>query len=62
MGQIKEFGFRDDSLLYWTAIEKYVRQIIELYYTNDDDIVQDNELQNFIYETNVCCFSLDISK
>ncbi|CAG5091296.1 Oidioi.mRNA.OKI2018_I69.PAR.g12956.t1.cds [Oikopleura dioica] len=55
--KIKEFGYRDDSLLYWAAIKKYVRGIIELYYKSDDDLAQDSELQNWIKEANNYGFS-----
>jgi arachidonate 15-lipoxygenase len=43
------FEFRDDTLLLWQAIKKYVRSYLAAYYNNDDSCVAlDTELQGFI--------------
>jgi arachidonate 15-lipoxygenase len=43
------FEFRDDTLLLWQAIKKFVRSYLVAYYNNDDSCVaQDTELQGFI--------------
>lgn len=43
------FEFRDDTLLLWQAIKKYVRSYLAAYYNNDDSrVALDTELQGFI--------------
>lgn len=43
------FEFRDDTLLLWQAIKKFVREYLTVYYKNDDSVVaEDSELQAFI--------------
>ena len=44
------FPFRDDTLLLWQAIRKYVSGYLRLYYCNDQDVRDDSELQGFIWE------------
>jgi len=55
--KIKEYGYRDDSLLYWAVIKKYVRRIVELYYAGDQDVANDSELQDFMEESKKFGFS-----
>jgi len=43
------FEFRDDTLLLWQAIKKFVTEYLTVYYKNDDSVVaNDSELQGFI--------------
>lgn len=43
------FEFRDDTLLLWKAINKFVREYLTVYYKNDDSVVaDDSELQAFV--------------
>jgi arachidonate 15-lipoxygenase len=44
------FPFRDDTLLLWPAIRQFVDAYLRLYYRNDQDVRDDNELQGFIWE------------
>lgn len=44
------FPFRDDTLLLWPAIHRFVDAYLRLYYRNDADVRDDNELQGFIWE------------
>lgn len=44
------YPYRDDSLQVWTAIEEWVSSYIDIYYTNDSDLLQDSELQAWSYE------------
>jgi arachidonate 15-lipoxygenase len=48
--RIPEFAFRDDTLPLWHAIKKYVSGYLRLYYGNDQDVRDDNELQGFVME------------
>ena len=42
---LPEYPYRDDSLLYWTAIEKWVADYLTIYYPNEGDPQADTELQ-----------------
>lgn len=43
------FEFRDDTLLLWQAIKKFVGEYLTVYYQNDESLVaNDTELQAFI--------------
>lgn len=44
------FAFRDDTLLLWQAIQKFVGGYLRLYYTSDADVLADNELQAWVNE------------
>lgn len=39
------YPYRDDSLLYWDAIKKWVTAYVQLYYRSDSDVHWDYELQ-----------------
>ena len=41
------YPFRDDGMLIWNLLGQYVREYINLYYTSDNDVVADYELQNW---------------
>ncbi|VDI69843.1 arachidonate 5-lipoxygenase [Mytilus galloprovincialis] len=41
------YYFRDDALLLYDAIELYVRDYVGLYYTNNQLLVNDNEIQSW---------------
>ncbi len=41
------YYYRDDGYLVWDATEKYVRGVIDIFYSNDDEVKNDKELQNF---------------
>ena len=44
------YPYRDDALLYWDALGKWVSGYLGLYYHADDDVRQDVELQNWSRE------------
>lgn len=44
------FPFRDDTLLLYAAIKPFVRDYLALYYTSDQDVANDSELQGFVNE------------
>ncbi|WP_167837757.1 lipoxygenase family protein [Nocardia altamirensis] len=41
---LKDFPYRDDSLLIWDAIEEWVGDYLRVYYQNDGDVQGDTEL------------------
>jgi arachidonate 15-lipoxygenase len=45
---LPSYPYRDDGLLVWGAIERWVRGFIEHYYGGDADVVADLELQAFV--------------
>lgn len=40
-----DYPYRDDALLIWNAIEKWVKAYVDLYYSSDTDVAKDEELQ-----------------
>ena len=48
--KLAQFPFRDDTLPLWQAIKKYVSAYLRLYYRNDQDVRDDNELQGWVWE------------
>ena len=43
------FEFRDDTILLWKAIKKFVREYLTVYYKNDNSsVANDTELQAFV--------------
>ena len=45
-----QYPYRDDALLYWGALNKWVSSYLRLYYQADLDVQQDVELQNWCRE------------
>jgi len=48
--QLPVFPFRDDTLLLWGAIKRFVGAYLRTYYHSDQDVRDDDELQGFINE------------
>jgi len=44
------FPFRDDTLLLWQATRTFVSAYLRTYYSNDQDVRDDDELQGFVNE------------
>ncbi len=47
---IKDYPFRDDALLVWDAIEQFVNGYVSHYYSSDDAVAGDGELQGWRHE------------
>ena len=45
---LRKFHYKNDALLLWDAIKKFVAEIIDIYYKNDRDVQKDNEIQDWI--------------
>ncbi len=45
---LPDYPYRDDGLLLWKAIEAYVSNYLDLYYTSPVQIIKDTELQNWV--------------
>ena len=48
--RLPEFPFRDDTLLLWDAIRDFVGAYLARYYTSDQDVREDFELQAWVQE------------
>uniref|UniRef100_A0A4W3I5Y1 Arachidonate 12-lipoxygenase n=1 Tax=Callorhinchus milii TaxID=7868 RepID=A0A4W3I5Y1_CALMI len=48
VGSLRDYYYRDDGLLIWAAIRKYVESVLGLYYLTDQDVVNDEELQAWL--------------
>lgn len=49
---LKEYFYKDDGLLIWSAISKYVERIMGLYYKSDREVLEDGELQAWLKDVN----------
>jgi len=50
VNQLPEYPYRDDGLLIWNAVYKWVRSYLSSYYTNVQQIIEDVALQNWAKE------------
>ncbi|XP_063043538.1 arachidonate 12-lipoxygenase, 12S-type [Engraulis encrasicolus] len=46
--KLKDYHYRDHSLMLWDCIHKYVTGMVSLYYVTDSDVMEDPELQAWI--------------
>ncbi|NOK09783.1 lipoxygenase family protein [Corallococcus exercitus] len=44
---LPHYPYRDDSLLLWDAIEEYVGGVLGHFYTSDEDLVRDTDMQRW---------------
>ncbi|MEM7181767.1 MAG: lipoxygenase family protein [Spirochaetota bacterium] len=47
---LSKFPFRDDTVLLWQAIKKFVGGYVKTYYKDNNDVIEDTELQGWINE------------
>jgi len=47
---VAEYPYRDDGLDIWYCIEKYLRNVVTIYYKSDSDVTGDEELTNWYHE------------
>lgn len=48
--KLPDYPYRDDALLLWNAICKWVTDYVDVYYASDTDVQEDSELQAFVAE------------
>ncbi|WP_293355777.1 MULTISPECIES: lipoxygenase family protein [unclassified Microcoleus] len=48
--QLPDHPYRDDGLLIWDAINTWVRAYLSIYYTSDQQLLEDKALQNWAQE------------
>ncbi|XP_055056823.1 arachidonate 12-lipoxygenase, 12S-type isoform X2 [Misgurnus anguillicaudatus] len=46
--KVKDYFYRDHSMMLWDVIHKFVSGIVSLYYKSDSEVDQDSELQAWI--------------
>ncbi|XDV18504.1 hypothetical protein PO909_024180 [Leuciscus waleckii] len=51
--KLRDYFYRDHSLMLWDAIQNFVSGIISLYYKSDSEVEQDSELQAWINDVAV---------
>ncbi|KAG1944568.1 polyunsaturated fatty acid lipoxygenase ALOX12-like [Pimephales promelas] len=51
--KLRDYFYRDHSLMLWDAIKNFVSGIISLYYKSDSEVEQDSELQAWINDVAV---------
>ena len=56
------YYYRDDGLKVWNAIEQFVSDIINEFYTSDDDVRNDTELQSWADDLHNNAFPQDYNK
>jgi arachidonate 15-lipoxygenase len=49
-GEIPDYPYRDDGLLVWGAIARFVTAYVNVYYLSDADVLEDDELQAWARE------------
>jgi arachidonate 15-lipoxygenase len=48
--QLPDYPYRDDGLLIWDAIHTWVGAYLSIYYTRDQQLLEDKDLQNWAQE------------
>uniref|UniRef100_A0AAY4BZP5 Uncharacterized protein n=1 Tax=Denticeps clupeoides TaxID=299321 RepID=A0AAY4BZP5_9TELE len=48
VSKLKKYFYRDNTLMIWDAIQRYVTGIVSLYYPSDSEVLEDTELQAWI--------------
>ena len=50
VSDIPNYHFRDDAMMLWQAIDKYVEDVLNLFYDSDDEVQSDWEIQEWVDE------------
>ena len=50
VSDIPNYCFRDDALEIWYAIMAYVKEVLNFFYSSNDDVMEDLELQDWVME------------
>lgn len=48
--KLPNYYYRDDGLKMWNAVSRYVYNMVTQFYQTDDDVIEDNEVQNWIQD------------
>ena len=47
VSDLPNYHFRDDGLDLWKAITTYVEEVVDIFYLEDDDVIKDEEIQEW---------------
>jgi arachidonate 15-lipoxygenase len=47
---LPNYPYRDDAMLIWNTIRNWAGNYVRIYYTTDEDVIGDYELQNWVLE------------
>jgi len=59
---LPEYYYRDDGMVLWNSIDRFVRKILSLYYKGDSDVQNDHELQDWAQDVVTNGYNGDASK
>ena len=48
MMDLPKYWHRDDAVILWDATLNYVKEMVDVFYTSDDDVLKDWELQAWV--------------
>ncbi|MBN3313013.1 LOX5 lipoxygenase, partial [Atractosteus spatula] len=48
--RLRDYFYREDSMMLWDAIHSFVSEMVALYYSGDKEVSQDSELQAWIQD------------
>uniref|UniRef100_A0A3P8V726 Arachidonate 5-lipoxygenase b, tandem duplicate 3 n=1 Tax=Cynoglossus semilaevis TaxID=244447 RepID=A0A3P8V726_CYNSE len=54
--ELPTFFYRDDGCSVWEAIKEFVTDVVQIYYSSDDTVQEDEEIQAFVKD--VCSFGM----
>ena len=50
VSELPNYFFRDDGMDLWKAIKTYAKEVIDIFYLQDDDVINDMELKTWMEE------------
>ena len=54
--QLPGYYYRDDGIKIWNVTEEYVKEVIDLFYENSEDVKKDTEVKQWVEEIHTIAF------